>query len=42
MDQLGAKPQINGMYDLREFEPSDHSMSRTYRDYRIIIFTNAY
>ena len=34
IDQLakGVKPRINGKYDLREVEPSDHSMSRTYRD----------
>ena len=31
MDQLGAKPWINGRYDLREVEPSDHFMPRTYR-----------
>ena len=37
-----VKPQINGRYDLREVEPSDHSMSRTYHDRRIRIFTNAY
>ena len=42
MDQSGVKPQINGRYDLREVEPSDHPMSRTYRDRRIRIFTNAY
>ena len=35
MDQSGVKPQIKGRYDLREVEPSDHSMSRTYRDHRI-------
>ena len=35
MDQLGAKPHIKGSYDLREDDPSDHSMSRTYRDRRI-------
>ena len=35
MDQSGAKPQIKGRYDLREDEPSDHSMSRTYPDHRI-------
>ena len=42
MEQSGVKPQINGSYDLREVEPSDHFMSRAYRDRRIIIFTNAY
>ena len=42
MDQSSVKPQINGRYDLREFELSDHSMSRTYRDHRIRIFTNEY
>ena len=42
IDQSGVKPQINGRYNLREVEPSDHSMSRTYRDRRIRIFTNAY
>ena len=40
--QSGVKPQINGRYDLIEVEPSDNSMSRTYRDHRIRIFTNAY
>ena len=39
---IGFKPRINGRYDLREVEPSDHYMSRTYRDYQIRIFTNAY
>ena len=38
MDQSGVKPRINGRYDLREVEPSDHSMSRTYRDRRIRIY----
>ena len=42
MDQSGVKPRINGRYDLREFEQSDQFMSRTYRDRRIKIFTNAY
>ena len=42
MDQLGVKPWINGRYDLREVEPSDHFMFRTYRDRWIRIFTNAY
>ena len=42
IDQSGVKTQINGRYDLREVEPSDQSMSRTYRDRQIIIFTNAY
>ena len=32
MDQSGVKPWIKGRYDLSEVEPSDHSMSRTYRD----------
>ena len=41
MDQLGAKPQINGRYGLREVEPSDHYMSRAYHDRPIRIFTNA-
>ena len=40
--ELGAKPQINGRYDLREVEPLDHFMSRTYRDCQTRIFTNAY
>ena len=35
MDQSGAKPRINGGYDLREVELSDHFMSRTYRDLQI-------
>ena len=42
LDQSGVKPRMNGRYDLREVEPSDHYMSRTYRDRRIRIFTNAY
>ena len=42
MDQLGFNPWIKGSYDLTEDEPSDHSMSRTYRDRRIRMFTNAY
>ena len=42
MDQSGVKPKIKDMYDLREVEPSDHFMSRTYRDRQIKIFTNAY
>ena len=42
MYQSGVKPRINGMYDVREVEPLDHSMSRTYRDHQIRIFTNAY
>ena len=37
MDQSGVKPQINGRYDLREVEPSDHFMSRAYRDRRITL-----
>ena len=36
MDQSGVKPWIKGSYDLREDEPSDHSISRTYRDRQII------
>ena len=39
---IGFKPRINGRYDLREVEPSNHYMSRTYCDRRIRIFTNAY
>ena len=35
MDQSGVKPQIKGSYDIREDEPSDHSMHRTYRDRQI-------
>ena len=35
MDQSGVNPWIKGSYDLREDEPSDHSMSRKYRDHRI-------
>ena len=42
MEQSGVKPQINGRYDLREVELSNHFMSRTYHDYWIRIFTNAY
>ena len=42
MDQSGVKAQINGRYDLREVEPSDDFMSRTYHDHWIRIFTNAY
>ena len=45
MDQSGVKPLIKGRYDLREDEPSDYSMSRTYRDCRIRylqMHTNAY
>ena len=42
MDQSGVNPWINGRYDLIEVELSDHSMSRTYRDHHIRIFTNAY
>ena len=42
MDQSGVKPQINGRYELIEVEPSDHFMSRAYRDRWIRIFTNAY
>ena len=41
-EQSGVKPQINGRYDLREVEPSNHFMSITYRDRQIKIFTNAY
>ena len=40
MDQLGVKPWINDRYDLREVEPSDHFMYKTYRDHQIRIFTN--
>ena len=32
---IRSKTYIKGSYDLREHEPSDHSMSRTYRDHRI-------
>ena len=35
MDHWRVNPQIKTTYDLREDEPSDHSMSRTYRDRRI-------
>ena len=45
MDQSGVNPQINGRYDIREDEPLDHSMYRTYRDYWIRylqMHTNAY
>ena len=35
MDQSCVKPHIKGIYDIREDEPSDQSMSRTYRDRRI-------
>ena len=45
MDQSGVKPQIKGRYDLREFEPPAHFMSRKYRDHRIKylkMHTNAY
>ena len=35
MDQLGVKPYIKGIYDLREDELSDHSMSKTYHDHWI-------
>ena len=35
MDQSSVKPQIKGSYDLREDEPSDHSMSRAYCDHWI-------
>ena len=45
MDQSSVKPQINGRYDLREDEWSDHSMPRTYHDRRIRylqMHTNAY
>ena len=35
MDQSSVKPYIKGSYDVREDEPSDHSMSRTYCDHRI-------
>ena len=45
MDQSGVKPWIKGSYDLREYEPSGHSMSRTYRDRQIRylqMHTNAY
>ena len=40
--QSGVRPLINGRYDLREVEPSDHFMSRACRDRQIRIFTNAY
>ena len=45
MNQSGVKPRINGRCDLREDEPSDHSMSRTYHDRHIKylkIHTNAH
>ena len=45
MDQLGVKPQIKGSYDLREDEPSDQSISKTYDDHQIRylqMHTNAY
>ena len=45
MDQSGAKPWIKGRYDLREVEPTDYSISRTYRDRQIKylqMHTNAY
>ena len=45
MDQSCVKPWIEGSYDLREDEPSDHSISRTYCDHHIgylQIHTNAY
>ena len=35
MDQSSVKPQIKGSYNLREDEPSNHSMSRTYCDRQI-------
>ena len=35
MYQSGVKPRIKGRYDLREVEPLDQSMSRTYHDRRI-------
>ena len=35
MDKWGVKPWIKGSYDLRDDEPSDHSMSRTYCDRHI-------
>ena len=46
MDQSGVNTQIKGIYDLREDELLDHSMSRTYHD-RLIpqylqMHTNAY
>ena len=37
MDQSGVKPRINGRYDLREVEPSDHFMFRAYHDHQITI-----
>ena len=45
MEQLGAKTLIKGSYNLREHEPSNHSMSRTYHDQWIRylqMHTNAY
>ena len=45
MDQSGVKLHIKGSYDLREDEPSYHSMYRTYHDRQIRylqIHTNAY
>ena len=41
MDQSGVKTWINGRYDLKQVEPSDHFMSREYHDHRIRIYTNA-
>ena len=38
MDQSGVKPRINGRYDLREVELSDHFMCRAYHDRRITLF----
>ena len=35
MDQSSVKPHIKGSYDLREDEPLDHSMSKTYFDRQI-------
>ena len=35
MDQSCVKLPIKGSYDKREDEPSDHSMSGTYRDHPI-------
>ena len=35
MDESGVKLRIKGRYDLREVEPSDYSMSRTYPDRRL-------
>ena len=45
MEQSSVKLGMKGSYDLREDEPSDHSMSRTYCDRWIRylqMHTNAY